>query len=104
MISGSEFRNAQRTVLLEAAKMSYSYDFAEIPELTSDRVLAIGNVLWAATSEKVPSYMYTQRIFRSDCAFAQSDQNLHWVHILDFQELRADDEDTDLSTWMRSVV
>ena len=29
---------------------------------------------------KRTSYMYAQQRFRSDCAFAQSDQNLHWTH------------------------
>ena len=35
---------------------------------------------WTLTSENVPSDMYARRRFRSDCAFAQSDQNLHWAH------------------------
>ena len=34
----------------------------------------------AATSENVPSDMCAQQRFRSDCAFAQSDQNLRWAH------------------------
>ena len=33
--------------------------------------------LWAATSENVPTKISAQRRFRSDCAFAQSDLNLH---------------------------
>ena len=36
--------------------------------------------IWAARSKNVLLDMCTQRRFRSDCAFAQSDQNLHWVH------------------------
>ena len=34
----------------------------------------------AATSENVLLDMCAQRRFRSACAFAQSDQNLHWAH------------------------
>ena len=33
----------------------------------------------AVTSENVPSDTCAQRRFRSACAFAQSDQNIHWV-------------------------
>ena len=36
-------------------------------------------MLWAATSENVLEDMCAQRSFRSTCAFAQSDQNLHQV-------------------------
>ena len=38
-------------------------------------------------SEIVPSDMCTQRRFRSDCAVAQSDQNLHWC-ILNSQDYK----------------
>ena len=38
------------------------------------------NIKWVATSENVPSVMCAQRRFRSACAFAQSDQNLHCAH------------------------
>ena len=34
---------------------------------------------WFTKSENVPSLMCAQRRFLSACAFAQSDQNLHWV-------------------------
>ena len=51
----------------------------------------------AASSENVSSDMCAQRRFRSDCAFTQSDQNLHWA-LLDSQGCKvdhADNEDSD---------
>ena len=38
-------------------------------------------IRWAVASENIPSDMCTKWRFWSDCAFAQSDQNLHWVHL-----------------------
>ena len=38
------------------------------------------NVIRASTWENVPSDKCSQRRFRLACAFAQSDQNLHWAH------------------------
>ena len=41
--------------------------------------------------------MCAQRRFRSDCAFAQSDQNLHWAHFWitkDAKFRHADNEDS----------
>ena len=37
-------------------------------------------VIWAATWEKVPSYMWAQRRLKSACASAQSDQSLRCPH------------------------
>ena len=37
------------------------------------------NNIWAGMSENVLSDICAQRRFRSACAFAQSDQNLHWA-------------------------
>ena len=39
----------------------------------SDTSLLGANVIWAATSENVPSNMCAQRRFRSACAVTQSD-------------------------------
>ena len=52
----------------------------------------------AATSENLPSYMCPQWNFRSTCAFAQSDQNLHWLYFWigkDVKFLHADNKDSD---------
>ena len=43
-------------------------------------VRATAEFIWAAMLENVPSEMCTQRRFRSACAFAQSDLNLHWEY------------------------
>ena len=37
-------------------------------------------IIWASTSENLSSDKCAPRRFRSDCACAQSDQNLHWAH------------------------
>ena len=38
------------------------------------------SAIWTTMLENVPSDRCAQRRFRSACAFAQSDQNLHWAH------------------------
>ena len=50
----------------------------------------------SSMSENIPSDMCAQRRFRSACAFAQSDQNLHWAHFWtakDAKFLHVDNED-----------
>ena len=41
----------------------------------------IVQIIWTATSENVSSDICAHRRFRSACAFAQSDLNLHWAHL-----------------------
>ena len=40
----------------------------------------LSSIIITSTSETVPSAMCAQRRFKSDCANAQSDQNLHSAH------------------------
>ena len=63
--------------------LSYStYSMSIIPAAEySDKIYQIiSSLKWTAMSENVPSDMYAQQRFRSDCVFAQSDQNLCWVN------------------------
>ena len=46
-------------------------------ELAAASIVENGRV---KSSENVPAVICAQRMFRSACAFAQSDQNLHWAH------------------------
>ena len=41
---------------------------------------AYAHIMFAATSENLPSGMCAQSRFRSACTFVQADQNLHWAH------------------------
>ena len=59
------------------------------------------------TSENIPSFMCAQRRFRSACAFAQADQNLHWTHFgiaKDTRFLHADYEHSDLTARMCRMI
>ena len=61
----------------------------------------------AVTSESVPSDMCAQRRFRSACAFAQSDQNLHCAHFwLAKTEkiLHADNKDSNQTARTRRLI
>ena len=55
---------------------------------------------------KRTSKQYTQRRFRSACAFAQSDQNLHWRFwiVKDAKFLHADNEDSNQTAPMRRLI
>ena len=63
----------------------------------------------ATTSDNVPSNMCAQRRFRSACAFAQADQNLHWAHLkysrMQSSNLRlADKVDSDQTARMPRLI
>ena len=57
-------------------------------------------------SHNVPPDICTQRRFRSVCAFAQSDQNLHWAHfgLQRIQSLHADNHDSDQTARKRRLI
>ena len=64
------------TALERSIALLLDLDFAQANK--SSLNLYFRNNTWAAPSENVPLDMCAQQRFRSACAFAQSDQNLHW--------------------------
>ena len=62
-----------------------NYFLQIMPELKFNTLFTIIRRIRAATWGNVPSDMCTQWRFKSSCAFAQPDQNLHWAHLRDIQ-------------------
>ena len=62
--------------------------------------------LWTVTSENIPSHICAQKRFRSACAFAQSDQNLHWAYFgySRMQRFYMRKKDTDQTPRMRRLI
>ena len=61
-------------------RLIWAFAVCVCPKTCFHMVGSIWCSIWMATLENVPLDTCTRWRFRSACAFAQSDQNLHWVH------------------------